>query len=310
MDVSVIIPTYNNCVLLNRTLGNLCNLIQKNIDWEVIVVNNNCSDGTDDVVNLYHDQLPVMLCHQIQQGISIAKNTGLINSSGKLIIFTDDDVRPDSNWLHAYWGAYLEMPEGYFWGGPVVSDFEIAPTSDKLMHYAPPSVAGLYYGDQRKIIEQEKYFIGANWACPRNALNEVGFFDTELGLNASDKQVRVGEETDLMYRLRAKGYSGYYLPEAINYHFVPAMKTTLKHIASRAEAYSYQVARKEFVDKDIHVVPKWVYRKLAESWCSWQFNKIMNKDCTDQYISYRRALGILRAAVICKGENKSQYDKQ
>ncbi len=297
MNVSFIIPTYNNSKLLSRTLKSFCKLVvNTNIEWEIVIVNNNCSDDTDHVVNLFSGELPLKLVQEKKQGTSFAKNTGIVNSSGKLVIFTDDDVRMETNWLDVYWDAYREMQEGYFWGGPVVSDFESESPSAELMVFAPPSVTGLSFGNQRKILTNDKYFIGVNWACPRKALDDVGFFNIDMGLGASGKQVRVGEETDLMRRLRKKGYRGFYLPEAKNYHFVPAAKTTLEHIASREEAHAYYVATRDFIDVNPHSTPIWPYIKLVQSWVKWKFNAFLMKSCIEEYIFYRRATGVVHAS--------------
>ncbi len=304
VDVSIIIPTFNNSSTLNRTLGHLCSLsVRTAISWELIVVNNNCTDTTDEVVKSYFGKLPIRLYHQLQQGTSVAKNSGLELSTGELVIFTDDDVRPIPEWLESYWDIYSKRSGRYFFGGPVVSDFESTIPDKKLMHYAPPSVAGMNLGEQLIEIGSDRYFIGANWACPRNALDEVGRFDTDMGLNHLNSNVKVGEETDLMDRLRMNGYRGLYLPMATVYHFVPAVKTTLNHVATRAEAHSYYVSMKEFADINLNRIPRWLYRMLFVSWLKLQIKRIIGRELIDAYIFHKVVKGKIRAASDCIHNN-------
>jgi glucosyl-dolichyl phosphate glucuronosyltransferase len=300
VQISIVMPTYNNCFTLRRTLSHFCKLnVDSILGWELIIVANNCTDDTEEIARSYFDKLPIILHRQPKQGTTLARNTGVLNSSGVLIVFTDDDICPEPNWLQIYLRGYHENPSGYFWGGPVVSDFETTPPSSKLQRYAPPSVLGLDFSSKMRTLEENEYFIGANWACPRQAINEVGLFDVNMGLVATARKTKIGEETDYMDRLRKRGYRALYLPEARITHFVPKEKTTLRHIASRKEASEYFSAMNEFTIQGMTRVPRWMYRKVIENWLSWQLSKITMRDCTDEYMQYRAALGRMRAAHDC-----------
>jgi len=297
MHISVVIPTYNNSFILSKTLEYFCNLqTEGNIEWEIIIVGNNCNDNTEEIVSSYKEKLPVKFVTEKRQGTSIAKNTGITNSSGTLIIFTDDDCHPSLNWLKIYWDVFCANSGNLFLGGPVISVFELSPPIDELLPYAPPSVVGLHYGNNQKIISNAQYFIGANWACPRQALDEVGCFDVDMGLVATEKTIKTGEETDLMDRLKANGYNGLYIPEAIVHHFVPTNKTTLKHIASRREAYIYFISLKEFREEKIRRIPKWLWKQLVNSWILWSLSKFTRENFAEKCIQYRCAVGRIRAA--------------
>lgn len=296
MDISIIIPTYNNSKILRKTLENISkiNTVQ-DISYEIIVVNNNSTDDTQQVLDILSKEFPIKSFFQPQQGISHAKNTGIINSTGKLVIFTDDDIRPDINWMSAYWKAYCNNPDGYFWGGSVVSEFESIAPSKELLRYAPPSVRGLDLGPNERLIDQHEYFIGASWACTRETLENFGLFNIELGLNPSKKAVMVGEETELMERLRKKGYQSLYLPNATVHHFVPTKKTTLKHIADRNEALGYFREAKNIKELPKYKTPKWVYRSIIENFTKYCLLNLGGRDASKEYIEFKKAKGIMRA---------------
>src|SRR5687768_12283242 len=97
MDVSVIICTCNNADRLRQTLAHLSRCrIPFGTCWEVVAVDNNSRDDTRKVIESMTGSMPVRYVYEPQQGLSRARNCGLGTSSGDLIIFTDDDVIPDS----------------------------------------------------------------------------------------------------------------------------------------------------------------------------------------------------------------------
>jgi len=297
MDISIVIPTYNNANILKRTLENLLKINNINgISHEYVITDNNSNDDTDKIIALYSNLLPIKACFQQLQGISIAKNTGIVNSSGKLIIFTDDDVRPDLDWLNAYWDAYCKNPEGCFWGGSVFSDFESKPPSEKLLKHAPPSVSGMDMGPTERYINSNEYFIGANWSCTRKALDTFGLFNVDIGLNPSKNVVLVGEETELMNRMRSEGYQGVYLPRAKIHHFVPETKTTLKHISDRCEASCYISELNKLKKTMHHTLSKWAYRSVVENYVKYILLMLVGRDYTEEYIQFKEAKGVIKAA--------------
>jgi len=193
MDLSVVICTWNNCNRLAITLNSLSHcVIPQALKWELVLVNNNCTDETDQVAQQFTDKLPLVYIHEPQQGLSRARNAGLKAASGDLILFTDDDVKPSPNWIKIYWSAYQERPRGFYFGGPIESEFEGFAPESQLLGWAPPSVRGLNWGDRPRRLSSKEYFISANWACPQQELNAVGGFDIHKGLNASLRNIHIG----------------------------------------------------------------------------------------------------------------------
>ena len=104
------------------------------------IVNNNCSDDTDQAVEQFKTKLPLVYIKESSQGKSRALNAGLSIAKGRLVIFCDDDVILNINWIDAYWKAFQTKPFGYFWGGPIESEFEGEQPQDDLLSVAPFSV--------------------------------------------------------------------------------------------------------------------------------------------------------------------------
>ena len=116
MRVSVVICTWNRCELLRSTLESLRSLaIPSAQQWEVLVVNNNSPDATDEVIMAYQGLLPLHRLFESEVGLSKARNAAARTVTGELVLFTDDDVMIDPNWLTAYLEAIERWPDaGYF----------------------------------------------------------------------------------------------------------------------------------------------------------------------------------------------------
>lgn len=294
------ICTWNNSRRLAGALAALSRcVIPDQLGWELIVVDNNCTDDTERVVHGFTHAVPIVYVREPRQGLSHARNAGLRIARGRLIIFTDDDVRPDPGWIAAYWAAYRATPQGYYFGGPVDSEFEDGKPDDDLLRIAFPSIKGLDWGPEpRRLIDTEG-FAGANWACPAQALAGGPGFDPSLGLISSSPRMRAGEETDLMMRLRRDGLLPWYLPAARLSHFVPAGKCTLEHVAARYEAFGRYSARAALArpprPRAVWGWPPWLSRQTAKLWLKWLWARARGRKAYVEYVRWRQMLGTLRA---------------
>jgi glycosyltransferase involved in cell wall biosynthesis len=299
MDISVIMSTWNNSHRLKETLEHFSNnLISRNINWELILINNNCRDDTDSVAETYLSRLPIQYIREPRQGLSYARNKGLEYALGQLIILADDDIKPCPEWLIIYWNAYQQKQLGLYFGGPVESEFESLDFDHNLLAVAPSSVKGFNLGTATKILETNEYFIGSNWACPSKALKDLKGFDNERGLNPTSGRVKVGEETDLMIRLNRMEWKGLYLPDAKIRHFVPTRKCSLGHIGSRAEAWGMELSGYEY---NLHVkgrmvfgVPIRMYHLALIKYMRWNLKKIRGLRWYEEYMSYREYIGLIK----------------
>lgn len=296
MDVSILISTWNNAERLAKTLANLTSCdIPDGLAWEIVLVKNNCTDQTDEVARRFSSRLPLLVVDEPKQGLSRARNRGLRAATGQFVLFTDDDIRPCEGWIRTYWENFKEMGAGYFFGGPVESEFEVPLQTNGYLKYAPPSVKGITWGDTaRELAPDDPVFISANWGAPLPKIMEIGGFDEAKGLNAIPNRITLGEETDLMIRLRAAGLKPWYLPDAGIYHFVPKEKAHKKHIIRRWRASMYGWGRYG-PDHDMERVPDWMYKVLIRYCFAW-LKHLRREDAVDKYMEmiamYERINGV------------------
>ena len=312
MDVSIVLCTWNNCRRLRVTLEAISRCtVPAGVSWELVVVANNCSDDTALVARSFHDRLPVVYIEEPRQGLSHARNTGVAAARGRLIIFADDDITPSAECIVAYWRAYQERPAGYHFGGPLTCEYERRAPEPELFALAGIPVTGVDWGPAARVLKPYERFMGANWACPAAALRAVGPFDPHLGLDASLGKRRVGEEWDMMQRLRDHGILPWYLPDAGVVHFVPAHKSRLEYTASNWEAAGfYSASRSATSTPFLHrrpylraycengagrlsVVPSRAYRGAVFFLLRWVLARMAGQKGYQHYVSWRFCRGAI-----------------
>lgn len=298
MNISVLICTWNNCKRLAITLDSLTKCrIPPGLTWELILVNNNCSDETDTVAAQFQSRLPLKYLKEPRPGLSVARNTAIRQAAGRLFIFTDDDVEFSLEWLAAYWKAYQARPQGFYFGGPIESNFENEQFDRDLLAIAPESVKGLDLGDEEKALLPTRFLLGANWACPAEALKEVGGFDMNVGPNPGLKRIRTGSETIVMQKLIQSGQQGYYLPEARIKHFVKARTCTLNFIATRWVAWgSYQANyyKEHMGGRMLLGCPRWMYRVLLSKWAKWIIKRMTGQKGYPEFAAFKETAGLVQ----------------
>jgi glycosyltransferase involved in cell wall biosynthesis len=226
MFVTVAICTWNRAKLLDRTLTDLeSQRIPDGVEWELLVVNNHCTDDTDDVIARHADRLPIRRLFEKTQGSSHARNCAIEAARGELLIWVDDDVLVPPDWLACYVECARQWPEMAYFGGPVLPWFEVEPPAwmtRNLKEFASPLVIVDYGADVRPMADDE-YTVCANMAFRREVLKDFPF---------SDRFGRVGtrltgyEDIDVIARLRKRGTRGLWVGNAGVRHFIPKARGT------------------------------------------------------------------------------------
>ncbi len=224
--LSIVVCTYNRAsqlkILLRDLIEQRTNLEQED-DIEIIVVDNNSSDETAELLS---KQSGIVYLREEQQGSSFARNTGVKAASGHLIAFIDDDIRLNSKWLAEVYKLAITKPVLVAYGGKVTPDweaelppwlnleapFEIMQAIFPSHNYGDREHRYPFYFGNRKILNP----ICANLMVTRDIFAELGLFRTDLGLHG--RQRGACEDTELCWRILAKAYPVKYFPKANVYH--------------------------------------------------------------------------------------------
>jgi len=231
-DATVLICTYDRATFLGATLDSLARSRVSRIQWNVLVVDNNSSDGTREVVMSRVADFPVRLTYLFEprQGKSLALNTGLAATQASFVAFTDDDVMVPPGWLEAACGAMIDDPSIDYTGGPVRPIWETAapPWFDRERSDLWGTLAILDYGPTPFVFEdRQRVPLGANMAVRRTLIDRVGGFDPEFGRKGGSLLGQ--EQAEFFCRPRAAGARGWYEPAMELYHHVPARRMTKEY---------------------------------------------------------------------------------
>jgi glycosyltransferase involved in cell wall biosynthesis len=263
MLVSVAICTWNRAKLLDQTLAGMRNLrIPSGVDWELLLINNNCTDDTDAVIARHTDALPLRRLFEPKQGLSNARNCAIEHAQGTLLIWTDDDVLVDQNWLAEHVGAFRRWPTASYFGGSIAPWYECSPpawVTDNLQQLQGLLVIRDLGKVERPFQLKEEPF-GANMSFRTEVLRQHPF-NPRLG-RCGDLGI-LCEETELVKRISQLGHQGIWVPSALVQHFVTAHRMSSNYLWN----YYYGVGRTHVrmkgppaLGRMLFGSPRWMYR--------------------------------------------------
>ena len=284
MKFSVIICTHNRADSLSETLATLAKL-STNAEWELIVVDNNSTDSTRIIVEEATEAFPVELKYlfEAEPGKFAALNTGIRAARGEIIATTDDDAFIEPDWLDRA-AEGLERFKCDFvggkvlpvWGGPQPKWLPNRPG----LHWAVVALLDLGPTSVEFGCNGVPWPLGVNEVTRRDAFTRAGLFDNRLGRKAGTLRNQANREWHL--RAREVGIRGFYVPEMLVHHLIPAERLTKKyfrrwlywHGISRAILYEKLGVDMESPDhskldfsKVPHIagVPRYLYRSFQRS---------------------------------------------
>jgi cellulose synthase/poly-beta-1,6-N-acetylglucosamine synthase-like glycosyltransferase len=228
MDVTVGIPTWNRAALLAQTLAAVAEMrIPGELTWEVIVCDNNSTDATRAVVERAAARLPVRYCFEAAQGTSHAQNRLVAEALGTWLIFIDDDIRVEPDWLEEYVRAIRRYHEAACLGGPI-GPWLAQPLRGRARYLLEtfPCVFGLVTvpHDYKVQAGATELPLGGNMAFRRDVLVGEGF-NTRQGMMGPTRIA--GQETDRIRALVAQGREVWLLARPKASHYIPLERSGL-----------------------------------------------------------------------------------
>ena len=198
--VSIVIPVYNGAHTIRACLDAILALDYPREKYEVIVVDNNSSDGTDAMVLEYGHV--TLLYERSMQSAYAARNTGIRHASGEIVAFTDADCIARPNWLRDLVEPFQDPTVGGVGGEVLDSQCENL-VSRFIQRHLPYRQCDGHGGRLLPAL------IGGNAAYRRQDLLDVGLFNTMFD----------GSDIDLSWRLQLRtGKRICFVPEAIVHH--------------------------------------------------------------------------------------------
>lgn len=261
--VSVIIPTYNRIQRLKQVLAGLERQHYPLDAVEVIVVADGCSDGTTEYLYTLATALRLLVIACENRGAAAARNRGLRQASGELVVFLDDDVVPTPHLLAEHVYRHRSSTEELVVLGPLLTppDATLSPQvaweQAMLMKQYEAMLAGHWQPTPRQ-------FYTGNASVARRHLLAAGGFDESF---------RRAEDVELAYRLVRQDLRFVLHPAAIGYHYAERSFRTWMDIPyaygrsdvilthQRAQSWLLPTIRHEFQQRN-HLT-RWLVRTCA-----------------------------------------------
>jgi GT2 family glycosyltransferase len=212
--ISVIVPTHDRRRLLERKLRVL---EEETVDFEVIVVADDCSDDTEAFLETYAPPYPLRWTTTPGRHVAYARNRGAHMATGRVLLFSDDDVIPRPGWLAAHLAAHE--------GRHVVGIGRLV---------LPPH---LPHGATAGGVIRWFHATGAAVSLSAELFRSVGGYDVSFSRYG-------GEDVDLAYRLRRAGVRFESLPHAVAEHWDERYLDELEDKARAAGGAHVRVWRK------------------------------------------------------------------
>jgi glycosyltransferase involved in cell wall biosynthesis len=224
MRISVILCTYNRCGTLASALSSVAtSVLPDSVEWEVLVVDNNSTDQTHQVVESFCCQYPGRFRYlfEPQSGKSHALNAGIRGARGEILAFMDDDVIVEPTWLQNL-TASLHHGEWAGSGGRILPEpaFSPPPWLPAKGPYALLPLAVFDLGVKAGPLLEPPY--GTNMAFLKQMFEKYGGFRTDLGPQPGS-EIR-GEDTEFGRRVLLAGERLWYEPSAVVYHPAPEQR--------------------------------------------------------------------------------------
>ena len=218
--VSIVVPVKNGESTIEALLNSLLKLDYDKRKVEVVIVDGNSRDATRDIVKKY----PFKLIIEKREGLNVARNTGIRNSSGEIVVFTDSDCIVTSDWIRRIVRNFEDISVSCVAGNANGCD------GDFFSQYADKSIVPVMPSfKRREKLDMVKLFrnpAGCNIALRRKAVEEVGSFDEGIHLGF--------DEIELIERICKAGYKILIDPNVIVWH---KHRSTLKELLKQHFRY-------------------------------------------------------------------------
>jgi glycosyltransferase involved in cell wall biosynthesis len=207
LELSVVIPTYNRLDTLRYVIPSLLDQGIPRDSYELLVCDSNSNDGTAEYLAQVHAEHPnVRHLPGSYTGRAMARNAGIAQAEGEVVLFNDSDIIADPALLETHLARHRAERK------IAVVGWEVQVTSIEDYEYkrAHPQERGSLHPATRRRLSW-LYFLTGNASVRRQDLLAAGSFDERFTGYGH-------EDLELGYRLQKAGVQIVYEPRAVNYH--------------------------------------------------------------------------------------------
>ncbi len=275
----MVVPTFQRRESLQRLLDALAAQTYPHADFEVLVVDDGSTDGTREWLATLRTTYRVRPLAQAHGGPGKARNLGVAEAAGSIVVFFDDDVIPAPDAIAQHVDAHREKPDTVVIGPMLPPDDSRRPAwirweEARLLEQYRAMTAGEYECTPRQ-------FFTANASIERQRFRDAGGFDAAFAR---------AEDVELGYRLRDLGA-----------HFAFEPRARVTHHPRRTFA-SWQRTPYQYGRVDVAMERDKGHQALILAYIEFHqrhpFNRALAMLCVGRRVPFALATGALRATVV------------
>lgn len=179
--------------------------------YQIIVVDNNSTDGSKELLRSYHDLKLIAL--NTNRGYGAGANQGIRAGNGEYIFIMNPDLILTPGWLEPLVECLRSKPKAAVVGPKMLTTDGRIAGAGVVGTEAHPHLRSFLEPDRPNLYNNIENCVSVSGACygiKRSLLPVIGLFDESFFM--------FFEETDYSYRLRALGYDVVYCPQSCIYH--------------------------------------------------------------------------------------------
>ena len=240
MIISIIIPTLNRVRLLRNTLLSVLNLDSSNIKFELLIVDNGSTDGTEQFARSFIHDNNVSNFSYIREptpGLLSCRHRGYEEANGNILAYLDDDVIVSQYWLQGIQQAFSDASV-HLAGGPSLPYYEESPPGwlDYFWNREPslhscPSLSLIWQGEKVKKCEPDLIW-GLNFCIRKQTMKQAGGFNPDC-IPGHLQHFQGDGESGLARKLKQLGHTGLYHPGIMLHHVIPSERMTHEYFNKR-----------------------------------------------------------------------------
>lgn len=223
--LTVIICTYNRAKYIGGLLESVAANDLAKSAYEIVLVDNNCTDNTREICEVFatkHKDVNFRYVVESEQGLSAARNKGIKEAKGDVLVYIDDDALVDTDYLRTY-AEWFEMhPETMGCGGPIEPLYETEEPAWMTPYTKALLTGWMNYGDKVREYPRGRYPGGGNAAYRKEVFEKAGLFNTALGRKGGN--LMGSEEKDIFDKMHTQHMQVLYLPTPVLHHIIPQTK--------------------------------------------------------------------------------------
>ena len=260
--VSVVVCCYNSSSIITPTITALCRQeVPENCGYEVILVDNNCTDDTIELARKAwkNSEYRLKILKETRPGLIHARKTGVKSALYNILLFVDDDNILNPDWVPKLYSLFQRMSEVGIIGGynQALISGEKPVWFDRYQR-----VYACGPRDEQSRINP-KFLYGAGLAFRSSALKFIFSSLPSFLVGRTNNTLSRGEDTEISLKCRLMGWKAYYDSSLSLLHNLPSNRLTWDYICRARKGGGYARLILMIYQRLLHKKEPWSYSQCV-----------------------------------------------